>query len=379
MKVLALVKKEAQDILTNRIYLMVVFVQIFIILGAFGLGIASSVITDPTLLDKYGATSSLKVGISEDLINSSLSNNLKAQNLNIVYFKDIKKANTLLGSELVAVIQVSPPPNENIVFQSDTSNAFYPIVSEKINNAINKFKLEKRLQSAGLTPNQIQKIQNPVILNVNKINEDIQPRLALNNSYFVEIMYGFIVPFVLLLPFFLASNIVTDSIVGEKERKTFEMLLMTPLPSSMVIIGKILPILSFSMIQSIAWTILLDLLGVPIFNSLILVLILLFIGLGFIGIGILISMLVDSTKEANSAITLALMFATFLLFIPLFIKIQYFEGILNIIPTVLMVKLASSPNVSLDILLFIIPTMSISLLIFGLTVNYFRHERAIRL
>ncbi len=42
-------------------------------------------------------------------------------------------------------------------------------------------------------------------------------------------MYGFIVPFVLLLPFFMASNIVNDSIVGKGE-KTFEVLLMTPLP-----------------------------------------------------------------------------------------------------------------------------------------------------
>jgi ABC-2 type transport system permease protein len=379
MKVIALAKKEAQDILTNRIYLMVVFVQIFIILGAFGLGIASSVITDPTLLDKFGATSSLKVGISEDLENSSIAKDLSAQNLNLIYFKDMNKANALLGPQLIAVIQVASSPTQDITVQSDTSNPFYPVVSEKINNAVNKFKLEKKLQSAGINQEEIQKIENPIILNEIKINNENPAKLALNTSYFVEIMYGFIVPFVLLLPFFLASNIVTDSIVGERERKTFEMILMTPLPSYMVIIGKILPILSFSLLQSVAWIILLSLLGVPIYNALILILILLFIGLGFVGIGILISMLVDSTKEANSAITLALMFATFILFMPLFIKVPYFEGILNIIPTVLMVKLASTPNMSLDVMLFFIPTILISILIFGLTVNYFRHERAIRL
>ncbi|MGZ7134975.1 MAG: ABC transporter permease, partial [Methanobacterium sp.] len=92
MKVLALAKKEAQDILTNRIYLLVVFMQVFIILGAFGLGLASSIITDPSLLDKYGATSALKIGISEDLENSSIANDLKAQNLNLIYFKDINSS-----------------------------------------------------------------------------------------------------------------------------------------------------------------------------------------------------------------------------------------------------------------------------------------------
>lgn len=379
MKILALTKKEAQDILTNRIYLLVVFVQVFIILGAFGLGLASSVITDPTLLDKFGATSSLKIGISGDLENSSIANDLKAQNLNLVYFEDINNASSLLGSQLVAVIYVSSPPKEDITYQSDTSNVFYPIVSEKIKNAISKFKLEKKLESAGIEGSKIQVIENPIVVNEIKVNEENAVKIALNNSYFVEIMYGFIVPFVLLLPFFLASNIVTDSIVGERERKTFEMLLMAPLPSYMVIMGKILPILSFSMIQSIAWIILLNLLGVPISNAIALVLMLLFIGIGFIGVGILISMFVDSTKEANTAITLVLMFVTFILFMPLFIKIPYLEGILDFIPTILMVKMSAAPNLSYEMLLFFIPTILISLLIFALAVKYFRHERAIRL
>ena len=379
MKVIALAKKEAQDILTNRIYLMVVFVQIFIILGAFGLGVGSAVITDPGLLDKFGVTSHLTVGMPEDLKNSSIANDLSAQKLNVVYFKNMSEADNLLGSQLIAIVEVSSSPKQDIVVQSDTSNPFYSIVSEKISNAVTKFKLEKKLQSAGISEGMIQKIENPVVLNQIAVNKGNMAKLALNTSYFVEIMYGFIVPFVLLLPFFLASNIVTDSIVGEKERKTFEMLLMTPISSSMVVVGKILPILSFSLLQSIAWIILLSLLGVPIYNAFALIFILIFVGLGFIGIGVLISMLVDSTKEANSAITLALMFATFIFFMPLFIKIPYLEGILNTVPTVLMVKLSSTPNISWDIMLFFIPAILVSTLIFALAVMYFRHERAIRL
>ena len=379
MKVIALAKKEAQDILTNRIYLMVVFVQIFIILGAFGLGIGSAVITDPGLLDKFGVTSHLTVGMPEDLKNSSIATDLTDQKLNVVYFKNMSEADKLLGSKLIATVEVSPSPKQDIIVQSDTSNPFYSIVSEKMSIAVNNFKLEKKLQSAGISGKMIQKIENPVVLNQIAVNDDNVAKLALNTSYFVEIMYGFIVPFVLLLPFFLASNIVTDSIVGEKERKTFEMLLMTPISSSMVVIGKILPILSFSLIQSIAWIILLNLLGVPIYNVLNLIFILIFIGLAFIGVGILISMLVDSTKEANSAITLALMFATFIFFMPLFIKMPYLEGILNVVPTVLMVKLSSTPTMPWNIMLFFIPAVLVSTLIFALAVTYFRHERAIRL
>jgi ABC-2 type transport system permease protein len=364
MKILALSKKEAQDILNNKIYLLIIFVQIFIILGAFGLAIITSVATDPALLDSYGLTSNLKVGVDADINNSELATT--------------EEAEKYLGKGLVAVVGNSSAGE--IIVQTDNSNVFYPVVSEKINEAVTKYEQAKKLESAGLNQSTISTIQNPVTLteiNVNQ-NQDGSP-VALDSSYFVEVMYGFIVPFILLLPFFMASNIVTDSVVGERERKTFEVLLMTPLTSSMVILGKTIPILSFSILQSIAWILLLDLLKVPIYNPVMIFLILLFVGLAFIGVGIIISMLVDSTKEANSAITLALVFATFMLFVPLFIKAPYFEVVLNYIPTVLMVRISSTPVVDPAILLSVVPTIVISALIFILSVRFFRHERAIRL
>jgi ABC-2 type transport system permease protein len=377
MKLTALAGKEAQDILKNKIYLLVVFVQVFILLGAFGLAIASSIASDPALLDQYGATSALKVGVSDSIRGSDLETDLINQKLSLVYYNNISDAQQFLGTSLVAIVDLNG--SQNVTIKTDTSNVFYPIVSTKINKAVNGYELKKKLASTGLNSSEIQQILNPVNLEVVIVNGNHPANLALDSPYFVEIMYGFIVPFILLLPFFLASNIVTDSVVGERERKTFEVLLMTPISSSMVMIGKTLPILSFSLIQSIAWIILLDLLKVPIYNPILIFILLFFMGLAFIGIGILLSMFVDSTKEANSAITIILVFATFILFMPLFINASYFAPFLNYIPTVLIVKMASTPNIRPDIIISILPTILISLMIFGLTIRYFRHERAIRL
>lgn len=377
MKLTALAGKEAQDILKNKIYLLVVFVQVFILLGAFGLAIASSIASDPALLDQYGATSALKVGVSDSIRGSDLETDLINQKLSLVYYNNISDAQQFLGTSLVAIVDLNG--SQNVTIKTDTSNVFYPIVSTKINKAVNGYELKKKLSSTGLNSSEIQQILNPVNLEVVIVNGNRPANLALDSPYFVEIMYGFIVPFILLLPFFLASNIVTDSVVGERERKTFEVLLMTPISSSMVMIGKTLPILSFSLIQSIAWIILLDLLKVPIYNPILIFILLFFMGLAFIGIGILLSMFVDSTKEANSAITIILVFATFILFMPLFINASYFAPFLNYIPTVLIVKMASTPNIRPDIIISILPTILISLMIFGLTIRYFRHERAIRL
>ncbi|BDZ70034.1 ABC transporter permease [Methanobacterium petrolearium] len=377
LKIMALSMKEARDILQNKIYILVVFVQIFIIMGAVGLVAVAAVASDPALMDQVGITSALNVGLPEDLKGSTLAQYFEDEKLTLNYYKTTEEAQKLLGNKLVAVVDVSP--SGEVVAQMDYSNAFYPVASTKINNAVEKFNIEKRLKNAGLNQSQVNIIQNPVNLQIIKINQDNEAKILLDSSYFVELIYGFIIPFILLLPFFLASNIVTDSVVGEKERKTFEVLLMTPMSSYMIIIGKTLPILLFSLIQSLLWMGFLDILRVPIYNPVLLFLVLFFIGLGFIGVGIFISMLVDSTKEANSAITLVLVFATFILFIPLFIKSDIFQGVFNFIPTVLMVKLASSPTIKPEIMLYLLPTLVVSFLIFIGTVRSFKHERAIRL
>lgn len=378
MKLLALYKKELLDILTNKIYILIIFVQVFIVVGAFGLVFVTAIATDPSLIDTYGLSSNLKVGITTDLNGSELAKNLEDQKFTLVYYNSSDQATKRLGKSLVAV--VSSSPQGGITVQTDNSNVFYPVVSQKLNNAVNKYQQAQKLASAGLNQSAIERIQNPVNLTLINLQDHISKApVALDSSYFVEVMYGFIVPFVLLLPFFMASNIVTDSVVGERERKTFEVLLMAPLSSSMVMLGKTLPILTYAMVQSAAFILLLDLLKVPIYNPLIILVFLFFTGLGFIGVGIIISMLVDSTKEANSAITLALVFATFILFTPLFIKTSYFEPILNFIPTVLMVKISSTPIVEMGLLLATIPTILLSVLIFVLSVRFFRQERAIRL
>lgn len=377
MKLTALVKKEAHDILGNRIFLLVVLVQLLIILGTFGLAISTALVNDPAVIDSYGVNSAFKVGLSEDLNQSTLVDDLEAQKLQLEYFNTTLEAKKFLGTDLVAVIGMSPQGEVQV--ELDTSNVFYPVASTKISKAVDTFQIQRSLQSLELSEEQINAIQEPVKLRVVNLEEDEAVNIALDSPYFVEVMYGFIVPFILLLPFFMASNLVTDSIVGEKERKTFEVLLMAPLSSSTVVMGKIIPILSFSLLQSLAWILLLDLLQVPIFNTILMLLILFFLGLGFIGVGILISILVDSTKEANSAITLILVFATFILFVPLFVKSGMFQVLFNFIPTVLMVKIASSPVISPEIILFLVPTILISILMFMVTIKSFRHERAIRL
>ena len=91
MKLTALAGKEAQDIIKNKIYLLVVIVQVFILLGAFGLAIASSIASDPALLDQYGATSALKVGVSDSIRGTDLETDLLNQKLSLIYYNKMHR------------------------------------------------------------------------------------------------------------------------------------------------------------------------------------------------------------------------------------------------------------------------------------------------
>ncbi|MDI6818254.1 MAG: ABC transporter permease [Methanothermobacter thermautotrophicus] len=374
MKLKALALKEARDIFSNRIYMLLILVQVIIILGAYGLAIVSSVAADPQLIERWGGSGFLKVGVVDG--DGLLTEGLEREGLSVREFSDIESARKSLGSEVVAIVYLS---GGDVRIEADTSSVFYTIMSERLQGAASWYISQKRFRESGLPAGTIQALEEPVKLKVVPIRRDDYRPLALESSYFVEIMYGFILPFVVFLPFFLGSNMVTDSVVGEKERKTFEVLLMVPLSETMIILGKILPSLVFSFIQSMLWLGLLVLLRVPVYNMPLLALLLLIAGLAFIGVGLFISILADSTKEANSAITVVLFFATFILFVPLFMDMGALTPLIRFIPSLIIVKMSSGPHLDPVIIYDMVPSTVFSVLIFLAAVVSFRREGVIRL
>lgn len=374
MKLVALSRKEAYDILTNRVYVFLVIVQLIILLGSFALASVSSIALDPGLIDKWGGGQFLKVGVPQDIKGTILEKNLKEENLKLVYYNDLQSANRALGLETSATVYFGEDGNVRV--DIDAGSIFYTILSEKIRRASESYNIERIL--GDLPSEEIDKVKEPIRLNIVEMNKDKHVEVAIDSPYFVGIMYGFMVPFILFLPFFLGSNIVTDSIVGEKERKTFEVLLMAPLSPYMIILGKIIPIVLFSVLQSLAWVIVLYLLHVPLYNLPLIVLLLLFMALGFAGVGVFVSGLVDSTKEANSAITIILFIATFILFVPLFMDVGFLGKFIDFIPSVILVKLSTSQSYG-SVIWDMLPSLIFSFLVFVFSTLSFKREGLIRL
>jgi ABC-2 type transport system permease protein len=176
---------------------------------------------------------------------------------------------------------------------------------------------------------------------------------------FIVVMYGLLIPFILLLPTFLATNMVTDSIVGEKERKTYEVLVSAPISKRDIVISKIVPILAVALTQSFLWTLLLNYRDIPVYNIGVLMFLLLVINVIFIGFGVLISAFSNTLKESNLTVTITILLASIAMFAPVSLRSQL--QIAN--PIILITKLASNPSVPMRSLAPLLPLSALALVI----------------
>jgi ABC-2 type transport system permease protein len=92
-----------------------------------------------------------------------------------------------------------------------------------------------------------------------------------DNQIIAYLMLTFIfTPFFLLIPAMASSVIASDSFAGEKERKTIEGLLATPLTDGELMVGKMLvafvPSMIVTLLSFVVYTALVDILGLSLFG-----------------------------------------------------------------------------------------------------------------
>ncbi len=102
------------------------------------------------------------------------------------------------------------------------------------------------------------------------VQSDLADMTAKQVTIYVLVLY-FFAPFFLIIPIMASSVIASDSFAGEKERKTIEGLLATPLTDSELILGKILvsfiPSLIVTLVSFAAYSTSVDVLGYNLFGG----------------------------------------------------------------------------------------------------------------
>jgi ABC-2 type transport system permease protein len=123
----------------------------------------------------------------------------------------------------------------------------------------------------------------------------------------------FFAPFFLIIPLMASSVIASDSFAGEKERKTIEALLATPISDGELFFGKMLvsfvPSMIVTIVSFVVYTVVFDLLSYNLFNGMLLLptvdwVLMIFglaptIALATIGLTVMISGKVKGFREAQ--------------------------------------------------------------------------------
>jgi ABC-2 type transport system permease protein len=146
----------------------------------------------------------------------------------------------------------------------------------------------------------------------NHVQEQLTGMTEIQVMIYIMALY-FFAPFFLIIPLMASSVIASDSFAGEKERKTIEALLATPISDGEMFLGKTLvsfiPSMIVTIISFLMYTIVFDLLSFSIFNGALLLptldwILLIFglaptVALASIGLTVMISAKVKGFREAQ--------------------------------------------------------------------------------
>jgi len=293
MKILTLAHKELKDILSEKIYIFGFLLQLFIVMGIVLIGFSYS----------YIAQMENKVSIATN---------------------DADFAKFMSGDEEFLCFYSRNFFGDAYVLNKE--NSFYVYTDDD-----ELFKtLRPRIEEYYFRGNK------PLEMPILKIEFIKEKRVV---PEFIEVMYSLLVPIVLLLPVFLSMNMLSDSIVGEKERKTFEILLASPLTRFEIILGKLSPVIFLGLFQVTLWLFVISRKNVYIKNVFALYLFLLILMILFFSVSVIFSMLSSNIREANIYLTLFMMFLAFFMFIPL--PSGRISGIIKYSPVVGIVKITT--------------------------------------
>ncbi len=120
----------------------------------------------------------------------------------------------------------------------------------------------------------------------------------------------------LFLPLFLFGNIIIDSVVGEKERKTGEILVAMPISSGEILLGKGLAVVAISALQVAMWIIVLIGAGFSIHNVILVYLMVVFTAIPIVGLTSIIAAYAKNYKEAGIGISFAYIIVVGFLIVP---------------------------------------------------------------
>ena len=184
-----------------------------------------------------------------------------------------------------------------------------------------------------------------------------------------------VIAVMLFIPLFLFGNLVVDSIVGEKERKTGEILIAMPLSHSDIIIGKNIAVILTIALQVAIWIMILLFAGFNIINPILVYFVIVLTSIPIVGVTSVIAAYSKNYKEAGIGMSFIYIAIVGFLIIPALLYISNQSSISNISSMTLVMRIFSGENITVfEFMIPIVTVILISLITFWITIKLFKRD-----
>lgn len=370
MKFFTITKWEFKSSIKSRKFLALFFMQISVLilmvifLNFFTANIESDGFTlSPSLTGFASVDVSDKSGIFSNQLNKEV---LKINNLS--YNESLNHVNE---GRTTAVLIVPENFIQNIdEFKTNNLTLFVNMEDPKQSVATEEINSTLETISTSISNQWIN-----TLVPENKIIEPEVKEEKTGESLPLKLINKMMIAVLLFMPLFLFGNMVVDSIVGEKERKTGEILVAMPISHADVIIGKNMAVILTIALQVAIWIMILLVAGFEINNSILVYLVIILTAIPIVGITSVIAAYSKNYKEAGIGLSFIYIAIVGFLIVPTLAYISRQVPGSNISPMTLVMRLFSGESISTtELTLPLVSIALVSIITFWLTIKLLKRD-----
>lgn len=370
MKFLTLTKWEFKNTLSSRKFLMIFVLQlsVLILMMFFFNMFITNIESEEGIALSPSLTGFASIDISDK--NGLLINQLNKEVLNVGLLNSNGINDVKSGKSTALLVVPENSTNGLNKFQTITVDLFINsadpkqiVVSEEVNMTVKAI-------SSSISDQWI----NYLVPEVKVVEPEVKEEKK-GESLPLQIIKKMMIAILLFLPLFLFGNMVIDSIVGEKERKTGEILIAMPLSHRDIIIGKNIAIVLTIALQVALWLIILLVAGFDIKNPFLVYMVIILTSVPIIGVTSVIAVYSKNYKEAGIGLSFVYITIVGFLVVPALAYISRKAVLSNISPMTLVMRLFSGENIpAYDFMLPFISIIIVSMISYWISIKLFKRD-----
>ncbi len=191
----------------------------------------------------------------------------------------------------------------------------------------------------------------------------------------LQIIKKIMLVILLFLPLLLFGNMIIDSVVGEKERKTGEILIAMPISAAQILIGKGMAVALTISVQVFMWLIILLIAGFQIINPVLVFIFIVLTSVPIIGITTMVAAYSKNYKESAIGLSVMYMIIVGFLIVPALLFLTTKTFIANVSPMTIVMRVFSGESIPLgDYALSLLSIALISIISYWVAIKLFERD-----